>query len=216
MSYSSILSHTQMLKNKYAYQYTNEWMNGPKELSLAHARTLALMEYSTKESRVVTLRWRMERRTEWKEATILESCRTRLRERIRMLAWVSIRVTSISAMAALLWDEYLLPNWLWEQLNWGYAKNWVNGVVVPKNCLLSSSVFWGVGEAWLWTRPPLLSSCPFPFTSNAYFLASSDCKMCSSSFTNSMAPPTIEAWSPYKIQHSSPLRNIISFLLDNK
>lgn len=133
----------------------------------------------------------MVRRTEWNDATILESCRSLRRERIRIFAWVSIKVTSMSAMAALVSDVYLLLSWLLEQLNWGYAKNWANGL--PWICLLSSfssTIIW-----WLLTLLLLLSPC----SNNANFLASSDCRMCSSSFTNSIAPPTIEAWSPYTI-----------------
>lgn len=138
--------------------------------------TLALIEYRTNWSKVVTLRWRIVRWSVWKPATMLESCPGLCRERIRIFAWVSINVTSISAIVDVLSDA----NWLelWDHIYWGYSKNCAKGD--PKNG--------GVGTVWLFA-----SSLPCCWSS---FCASRDWRRCSSSFTNSIAPPTIDAWSP--------------------
>lgn len=131
---------------------------------------------------VITLRWRMERWSVWKPATNLESCLGLRRDRIRRLAWVSIKVTSISAMAALVFDVYFLE--IWDQVYWGYTKNCAKGGV--RDFVLA------VVMLLLFSSAP-----PMPCCITWSFWASRDCKRCSSSLTNSIAPPTIEAWSPY-------------------
>jgi len=123
---------------------------------------------------VVTLRCRIVRKSVWKPATNLVSCPGFVLVRILRFAWVSINVTSISAIAALVLDVYLLG--VWDHVYWGYTKNCAKGGFD----IAMSSLF-----------------CTTSCCKSCNFLASSDCKRCSSSFTNSMAPPTIEAWSPY-------------------
>lgn len=135
----------------------------------------------------------MERLSVWKPATNLKSCLGLRRDRIRRLACVSIKVTSISAMAALVFDVYFLE--FWDQVYWGYKKNCAKGGV--RNFVLAVVVLL-----------LLFSSCPpIPCCISWSFWASRDCKRCSSSFTNSIAPPTIEAWSPYTTKTQKKLIN---------
>lgn len=143
--------------------------------------TFTLMEYRTNGPKVVTLRWRMVRRRVWKPETNFDICLGFFFERIRRFAWVSIKVTSMSAIEALLIKVYFLPTW--EKVCSESEKNSANGV---NNELL----FLVVGI------PPgselIVADCFRKFS----FWTSSECTRCSSSFTNSMAPPTMEAWSP--------------------
>lgn len=135
------------------------------------------------------LRWRTLRCSVWNPVISFESCLGLRRERIRRFAWVSIKVTSISAMAALVFDVYLLE--IWDQVYWGYAKNCAKG---GGTCNLElSALILLLSWSWSWLDPPLLL---IPCRTWSFW-ASSDCKRCSSSLTNSIAPPTIEAWSPY-------------------
>lgn len=128
---------------------------------------------------VVTLRWRMDRRSVWKPATNFGSCLGFRRDRILRFAWVSIKLTSISAMASSVFVVYLLG--IWDHVYCGYTKNCANGGCRNLQVVASSSI-----------------NGPTPGCGSWSFWASRDCKRCSSSFTNSMAPPTMEAWSPYK------------------
>lgn len=135
---------------------------------------------------VETVRWRIVRWSEWIPATNLESCDLAaifLRERILRFAWVSIKVTSMSAVAPLVFEVYLLlGQWLWDhECSWEYSSNCVkgdDGTILEGVVTISS----GLCCCWCWK--------------SWSFWASRDCRRCSSSFTNSMAPPTIEAWSP--------------------
>lgn len=138
---------------------------------------------------MLTVRWRMVSWSVWTPATNFESCLGLiLWVTIRRFAWVSIKVTSISAMSALVFDVNLLGVCCWDQEDWwpwetSLSKNCNNGVTIGCTTLefavvLLSSFTTLLGRSWsLW--------------------ASRDCRRCSSSFTNSMAPPSIEAWSPY-------------------
>lgn len=123
----------------------------------------------------------------WKAATIFDSCLAfLLDDKIRTFACVSINVTSMSAAAAL--DVHLLGICCAEHVYCGYAKNCQNGFVKLR--------FSAAAEAT--PEPSLLPAvAPPPASCNRSFSASRDCKRCSNSFTNSIAPPTIEAWSPY-------------------
>lgn len=108
------------------------------------------------------------------------------RKRIRRLAWVSINVTSISAVDALVFDVYLLG--IWDQVNWGCIRNCANGGddSILELVLVVSSLTAAAAAA-----------AGFTCCSTLNFSASRVCRRCSSSFTNSMAPPTMDAWSPY-------------------
>jgi hypothetical protein len=61
----------------------------------------------------------------WNPETNFESCLGLLLERIRRFAWVSIKVASISAMDAAVFDVNLLG--IWDQVYWGDTKNWEKG-----------------------------------------------------------------------------------------
>lgn len=86
----------------------------------------------------------------------------------------------MSATSVLLFDEFLLG--ICDNECWRNMMNCENGDV--KN----SAVVGLVAVA--------VSCGGVPPCSNRSFWASRDCKMCSSSFTYSMAPLTMEAWSP--------------------
>lgn len=125
---------------------------------------------------VVTVRWRMVSWRDWIPPTNLESCLGLiLRDMILRFAWVSINVTSISATAALVFDVNLLGQW--DQVYWGQSSNCAKGVCTTLEVEVEV-------ETSAWCR-------------SWSFWASRECKRCSSSFTNSMAPPTMDAWSPY-------------------
>lgn len=124
----------------------------------------------------------------WMPATNFESCLGLiLRVKIRRFAWVSISVTSISAISALVFDVYLLG------LCWWNHEYWPWGISCPKNCENGDIT----DCTNLGLEVVLLSSFTVLLCISWSFWASRESKRCSSSFTNSMAPPTIEAWSPY-------------------
>ena len=120
----------------------------------------------------------------WSPATIFKSCLGCCFESILRLAWLSTIVTSMSATAhwfcCCCWaiDSFAVAvageslHWVARVEYWGKEKNWANGEEEEENPLVSGSCF-----VLLWT--------------------SMDCNNCSNSFTKLIAPPIIDAWSPY-------------------
>lgn len=160
----------------------------------------------------MTLRWRIERWRVWNPATSLDSWLGLLLDRILRLACVSISVTSMSATAPvapppfppvmpLLLDDdedeemalYLvcLLSGSWDQVYCGQTKNCENGGIMN---LVSSAAAGAAPGVWLLDSSAISFCCSF--------WASKDWRRCSNSLTNSIAPPTIDAWSPCNDQKS--------------
>lgn len=146
----------------------------------SYIHTFTLMEYWTKGSKEVTLRWRTVRRSVWKPETNFDNCLGFFFVRIRRLAWVSIKVTSTSATGAF--KVHLLPTneKVCSESEGNSVNDGVNSVLL---CVVLGAV------------SPCSESIPV-FCRKFSFWISRECTRCSSSFTNSMAPPTTEAWSP--------------------
>lgn len=122
-------------------------------------------------STVVTLRWRTVRSRLWNPATIFKSCfGCRLESTLR-LAWLSTIVTSMSAIAEWFSTTVSFVELrlrLVEQEYWGKLKKSAKGEEKPAS------------DCWV-----------------ICFWASRDWRSCSSSLTKFIAPPTMDAWSPY-------------------
>ena len=141
----------------------------------------------------MTLRWSTERESDCRAATSFESCggpvvattevhwKPLLLDRILMLAWVSIRVTSRSSIA--VFTELVEP----------FLFSWLGSYEWRKNCDRDRWGFSGSQfESWLVEDVTVWLSLSF-----WSFWTSRDSNWCSSSLIKSMAPPTIEAWSPF-------------------
>lgn len=153
------------------------------------------------ESRVVvTLRWSTVSPRFWIPATILNSWRGRCADSTRTLACVSTKMTSMSANPGSE-SRLSCSCTAWSQEYWGNEKKWAKGgksatrpspvtlLLPPPRPLFPMAVL-----VQLCTLSDLDVGC----RRSDLFCASRDCRNCSSSLMKSMAPPTIEAWSPWE------------------
>lgn len=137
---------------------------------------------------VVRLRWRVVSPRFCNPTTILRSCLGFLLENTFRLAWLSTKVTSMSAME----EWFSATTSLTETVDMGAV--WEDEE--------EDIGFW----LWLWGNV-MNKSVEDADLCFICFCPSRDWRSCSSSLTKFMAPPTMEAWSPYSTITQKKLNN---------
>ena len=148
--------------------------------------TLTLKEYRTVCSMVVMLVWRIERWRSSKAAIVIISCPGRLLESILIMASNPSSFTSTSAKHDFF---SAFSSWIPPPPS--------NSVTFP---VIINGLVEVMGEEVIIVvvmSPPCMSLVS-PKTLRR-FCDSKHCRSCSSSLKNSIAPPTIDAWSPYTL-----------------